>query len=198
MTKQVIGHAGMATATVVVMLVGCISASKPTNDPRSDPGCKIERNAVASVSVGDSTAEVMGAFAQAEYATKIVSLPGAAREILVQRAGKLMMRVTLDGTGHLSAMKVYDPACKTEKGIGPGSSVASVAKAYGRGNIASTDGGYVVHFEYLAGMMFLIENDDLPPDLKGIPDDVLSEAQERQILSVDQARIAAVEVFESE
>lgn len=156
--------------------------------------CKILGNKVDTVRIGDTADKLFKRFNSEEYTVTSTSIPDTAKEIRISRAGNLIMTVYLDSNGRVFLIDVYDPKCRTQKNIGPGSTLHSVLRAYGRGEIDSTDRGYFVFFKSLPGILFLIEKDNIPAKLRNIPDDVFSQKHERQILGLKKARISIVEV----
>jgi hypothetical protein len=72
--------------------------------------------------------------------------------------------------------------------------LAQAQERYGRGNLDPTDAGYFIWFERKKGILFLLDDRDIPKPLRGIPDDAMTPALERKILRVGNARIVAVRV----
>jgi hypothetical protein len=84
--------------------------------------------------------------------------------------------------------------CVTREGIGPGTMLGRAREAYGRGQLDPTDLGYFIWFDRKAGVMFLIDERDIPASLRGIADDAISSEQESQILSLQSARIVMARI----
>lgn len=79
-------------------------------------------------------------------------------------------------------------------GIDIRSKLGDILDAYGKGKIDPTDSGYYVWFDKLPGVSFLINNDDVPKNLRGIPDDIFKNIHEKQILKLRNASIKSVRV----
>ena len=84
--------------------------------------------------------------------------------------------------------------CVTKEGIGPGMTLGRAQEAYGRGQLDPTDLGYFIWFDRKPGVMFLIDERDIPASLRGIADDASSPERERHILSLQSARIVMARV----
>jgi len=83
----------------------------------------------------------------------------------------------------------------TDKNIHPGSILSKLLDTYGKGRINPTDAGYYVFFDEMPGIQFLINSKDIPQALQNIPDDVITEKQEKEILNLKKARISAIQIF---
>jgi hypothetical protein len=158
--------------------------------------CEIDGDRVGDVRIGGSKAEILAQLSS-RYAVIEPKQQGAAPALVARRRG--------DGTDSRPLVVVNfsdDRAflidshelCATRVGIGPGTTVGRAQEIYGLGRIDSTDLGYFVWFERKKGVMFLLEDQDIPTSLRGIPDDVLTPEHERQILSLDKEKIVAARV----
>jgi hypothetical protein len=165
---------------------------------RAEEGCRIGKYSVGPVSLGDSGMVVAERLPAPRYEVSTSRPPGSAAEVVVKASGVLRLKCALDSGGKVFAIDVYDPGCTTDEGIGPGSNLSSTLRAYGEGKIDPTDRGYFVFFDRLQGIEFLIDNRDIPPKLRDIPDDVLQKAQEQELLSLENAKISMVEVVRAE
>jgi hypothetical protein len=84
--------------------------------------------------------------------------------------------------------------CATVEGIGPGVTLGRAQQIYGAGKTDPTDSGYFVWFPPRGQIEFLLDQRDIPKELRDIPDDVFSADNERAILGLSQARVSAVRV----
>jgi len=88
--------------------------------------------------------------------------------------------------------------CVTKEGIGVGSTLRQAMKAYGRPKLSPSGDGYHVFFKRFPLVGFLLNDADLPAQLRGIPDDVLTKQHEMEILKYRKARIVAIELSTEE
>jgi hypothetical protein len=158
--------------------------------------CEIDADRVDGARIGASKAVLLKQLSS-RYAVTEPLRPGAAPTLVARERGsdansRPLVVITLDGD-HAFLIDSYEP-CATKEGVGPGMTLAQAQRHYGRGNLDPTDAGYFIWFERKKGVLFLLDDRDVPKSLRGIPDDVMTPARERQILRVGKARIVGVRV----
>jgi hypothetical protein len=163
--------------------------------PLSSPSSKrfIDDGRIDSIGIGDQAEKILSAFGN-RYLIQDVKAPRSAREIKLLDKGNLVIKFTIDDKGHIILIDVYS-SYGTKEGIGVGSTLSDAEKAYGEGRVGPTDVGYWVTFEKLKGIGFLLNDSDIPSELRRIPDDVITKEKERQILGIGRARIVAIQIF---
>jgi len=154
--------------------------------------CRIEGDSIAGVRIGASKAEVIAQLS-ARYSVSEETKPYPK---LIARAGVADGRPAM--VIELNADRVFlidsSEKCLTKKGIGPGVTLGRAQQVYGRARVDPTDSGYFIWFDRTPGVMFLLDDRDIPLALRDIPDDVISLRQERQILSLRKARLEMTRV----
>ena len=157
--------------------------------------CEISRDQVDGVRIGMSRAEVLSLLS-ARYAVADVAPHGATRRVEARlrqdRSSRPIVIVEFD-QDRAFLIDSYE-RCVTKDGVGPGLTLGDFQRRYGRGNLDPTDLGYFISFARQPGLTFLIDNQDVPQSLRGLPDDVMTPAQEGQILNLGKATIIAVRV----
>jgi hypothetical protein len=158
--------------------------------------CEIDGDRIGDVRIGGSKEDTMAQLSS-RYAVTELTQQGAAPTLVARRRGdgtesRPLVVVTFNDD-RAFLIDSYE-LCATREGVGPGTTVGRAQQIYGLGRIDSTDLGYFVWFERKMGVMFLLEDQDIPTSLRGIPDDVLTPEHERQILSLGQAKIVAARV----
>jgi hypothetical protein len=153
----------------------------------------IENGRVESIGIGDQAERIVSIFGS-QYLIEDVKAPKSAREIRLLHKGNLVVKFTLNDRGRIFLIDVYS-SYGTKEGIGVGSTLSDAEKAYGKSRIAPTDVGYWVTFENLKGIGFLLDDRDIPRELRRIPDDVITKEQEAQILRIGTATIIAIQIF---
>jgi hypothetical protein len=158
--------------------------------------CEVDANRVDGARIGTSKAVLLNQLSSRYAVTEPVRHGGS--PILVARGrnsesnSRPLVVITFDGD-HAFLIDSYEP-CATKEGVGPGVTLAQAQERYGRGNLDPTDAGYFIWFERKKGILFLLDDRDIPKPLRGIPDDAMTPALERKILRVGNARIVAVRV----
>jgi len=157
--------------------------------------CELSRNQVAEVRIGMSRKEVLSLLS-ARYAVADVAPRGATRRVEARprqnRSSHPIVTVEFD-QDRAFLIDSYE-RCVTREGVGPGLTLSEFQLRYGRGKLDPTDLGYFVSFARQPGVTFLIDNQDVPQSLRGLLDDVITPAQEGQILNLNKATIVAVRV----
>jgi hypothetical protein len=158
--------------------------------------CEIEADRVDGARIGASKAVLLEELSS-RYAVTEPVRNGVTPTLVARRRGsdansRPLVVINLDGD-HAFLIDSYEP-CATKEGVGPGMTLAQAQKRYGRGNLDPTDAGYFIWFERKKGVLFLLDDRDIPKSLRGIPDDVMTPARERQILRIGKARIVGVRV----
>lgn len=164
--------------------------------PACGQSCEIDADRVGDVRIGASKAEVLARLSS-RYAVAELAQQGAAPALVARRRSggtnsRPVVVVNFDAD-RAFLIDSHEP-CATKEGVGPGMTLGRAQEIYGRGRVDPTDLGYFVWFERKKGVMLLLDDQDIPTSLRGIPDDVLTPDHERQILSLAKARIVAVRV----
>jgi hypothetical protein len=146
---------------------------------------------VNNIKIGDSTDKIYKTL-MPKYKLKTINHQSL-KEIDVFKDKKRIMHISITDN-KVFLIDVY-ALYSTEKNIQPGSTLDSVLSAYGEGKVNPTDIGYFVWFKDYPGIQFLIDNNGVPEKLRDIPDDVIKEEQEKQILNLKKAKISAIQVF---
>jgi hypothetical protein len=178
--------------SVALLVCGClIAASSACAQP-----CEIDPSSIGGVRIGASKADVVAQLS-GRYSVAEEAKPGSS-PTLVARARTEVANVKPAMIIGLDSDRVFlidsHEGCVTKEGIGPGMTLGRAQEAYGRGQLDPTDLGYFIWFDRKAGVMFLIDERDIPASLRGIADDAISPEQEREILSLQNARIVMARV----
>ena len=172
----------------VFVMLGFLIGAPPVTCAQQ---CQIEAGSVAGIRIGavkaDVIARLSAGYSLAEE-TKAGSSPRVIARARIGPAGGATAFVIGLDSDRVFLIDSYEK-CVTKEGIGPGVTLGRAQAAYGRARIDPTDMGYFVWFDRKPGVMFLLDDSDIPASLRGIPDDVISSAQERKILGVKKARI---------
>jgi hypothetical protein len=158
--------------------------------------CVIRNNAVGPVKIGDSSDKIFS-FYKSAYEIKEVNKPDYARQISLFKKDKVIMNFTIGSDNKIFLIDIFDQ-CVTPEKIGPGSLLLDAMKAYGNRQIVPTESGYYVYFKRPKGVMFLLNNKDIPKELRDIPDDVFTSADEKRILGINTIKIIAIQLFVDE
>jgi len=158
--------------------------------------CEIDADQVDGARIGASKA-VLREQLSPRYEVTELAQQGATPTLVARRPGSdsnspPLVVISFD-SDHAFLIDSYEP-CATKEGVGPGVTIAQAQKRYGRGNLDPTDAGYFTWFKRKKGVMFLLDNRDIPKSLRGILDEAMTPALERKILGVRNARIVAVRV----
>jgi hypothetical protein len=188
MTNSIQKRAMMLLSIVIV-----IAILMPTLTLSSSLKTVIEDRRIDSIGIGDQAQKIVSTFGN-RYLVVDEKKAMSAREIKLLDQGDTVVKFTIDDKGHILLIDVY-ASYGTKEGIGVGSTLSDAQRAYGEGRIGPTDAGYWVTFDKLKGVSFLLNDSDIPKGLRRIPDDVITKAQEREILAIGRARIIAIEIF---
>jgi hypothetical protein len=169
------------------LLVAFVAHAKP---------CAVDPGSIAGVRIGASKQEVVSQLSS-RYSVTEEAKAGSSPTLVIRAreggsGGKARMVIGLD-SDRVFLIDSYEK-CITKEGIGPGVHLGRAEQAYGVGRIDPTDTGYFVWFDNKDGVMFLIDQHDIPVSLRGIPDDAITPAQERRILNLKSARIVMARV----
>jgi hypothetical protein len=148
--------------------------------------------AVESVKIGDSAKKIFSTF-ESRFQVSDVTKPQCARTITLSRDRNTIAVFSIDGEGRIFLIEIRG-IFRTVENIGHASTLADGMNLYGRGSVTPTDQGYLVTFEKMKGISFLLSNDDIPNELRNIPDDVFTPDQEKRILELGKARIVAIQI----
>jgi len=177
-----------------IVFVGCgclLVASAAHAKP-----CGIEAGGIAGVRIGALKQDVIAQLSS-RYAVTEEAKAGSSPKLMIRarqapRGGRVRMVIGLD-SDRVFLIDSYEE-CVTKEGIGPGVRLRRATQAYGAGRIDPTDMGYFVWFAKKDGVMFLINEDEIPASLRGLPDDAISPVRERRILNLKNARIVMARV----
>jgi hypothetical protein len=172
---------------ITILLVVPINSYSGTSEIITNTGVK-------SVNVGDHSKSVRAIFG-APY--KVVDSKKAqwARMLVVYEKKEKILQFSVDGNDKIFLIDIFGNF-KTKEGIGVGSLLSQTAKAYGKGSIQPSDSGYYVYFESYPGLMFLLNNSEIPEDLRDIPDDVITEEEENKILKLKNVKISTIQIIQ--
>lgn len=148
--------------------------------------------AVESVKIGDSAKKIFSTF-EPRYQVGDATKPQCARTVTLSRDKNTIATFSIDGDGRIFLIDIRG-AFRTVENIGHGSTLTEAINLYGGGSVAATDQGYLVTFEKMKNISFLLSNDDIPNDLRNISDDVFTPDQEKRILGLGKSRIIAIQI----
>jgi hypothetical protein len=153
----------------------------------------IKNGAVNGVGIGDTKEKISTTFS-AKYQIVEEKRSGYMPTInLYQNKKKIAMFSIADNK--IVYIDLYDN-CITAENIGIGSTLKDALKTYGRGQLASSDQGYLVYFfEKVKKLAFLLDDADIPKELRNIPDDVITEKQEKKIFCLKNVKIKAIKIY---
>lgn len=159
----------------------------------SSERCIIDDGGIHSIRIGDSVPKIFSVF-ESQYDIRDIKKPDYVRQISVLDKGKVIFEFSIDSGGKIFLIDIYGH-CVTKENIGRGSTLFDAISTYGQGSLDPTDRGYYVFFEKLKGVLFLLNDDDIPKELRNIPDDALTLEEEKRILSIGKIRILAIQIF---
>lgn len=117
----------------------------------------------------------------------------AARTITVLKDNRRILEFSIDDKGEIFFIDIRG-VYVTKEGVGCGSTVEDAVKAYGSPNLSSEDEGYLLYFEKLKNISFLLNNKEIPKRLRNIPDDVFEKKDQDRILKNTKIHILAVKI----
>lgn len=150
----------------------------------------ISNGEIESIKVGDSVSKIFSVF-ETKYQIKKEYLT-----VKLLKKGKLIVVFDLDDHEKILLIDIYAHYI-TEKKIGCGSKLSDLIKTYGQGKIDPADSGYFIWFERQKGIMFLLNNEDIPKELRNIPDDAIKPEDEKKIMSLKNAKISVIRMFKT-
>ena len=110
---------------------------------------------------------------------------------------KIWFYITVDRKERAVFIDVVGP-CLTADQIGIGSTFGQAIKVYGRPEVSPSDVGYLINFDKLPGVAFLLNDQDIPKNLRGIPDDVFKSEHKKELLKHRGAKIVAIQLYPEE
>lgn len=173
---------------MVLSLLFCIFTTRSLANSRL-----IRNGAIHGVRVGDPAEKIFSVF-KSEYTIKDTKKTDSARLITLQIGKRNIAKFSVDTKEKIFLIEVYSDYV-TQENIGCGSALSDAINAYGDGKLTPTDGGYIIEFQKKKGISFLLKNDDIPKELRNIPDDVFTPDQERKIMNIGSIRILAIQIF---
>ncbi|MBI4378655.1 MAG: hypothetical protein HY578_06125 [Nitrospinae bacterium] len=160
----------------------------------------IKDGVIESIKIGESAKKIFSIF-KSRYRIDDVTKPHSVRTITLFRDSKKVITFSIDPTDpkeRIFLIYVYSDYV-TPENIGSGSTLFEAINVYGNGNIIPTDEGYMIAFNRLKGIAFLLNNDGIPKELQNIPDDVFTPEQEKKIMAfAKKIRISAIQIFMKE
>lgn len=155
--------------------------------------CKISSQGVDGIRLGDTLGEVRDKLSS-EFELIELRADRSVKTLQAKRGNKLVLTISFTDKDDAFLIDVYAD-CFTKEHIGPGSKLMNAILVYGKPSVTPSDSGYLVYFQGIAGVAFLIDDQSIPGNLHGIPDDVFTVAQEHKIGQSKTARFSSVQVF---
>jgi len=173
---------------MALALLFCIFTTQSLANNRT-----IRNGGIHGVRVGDPAEKIFSVF-KSEYTINDTKGTDSARLITLQLGKKNIAKFTIDTKGKIFLIEVYADYV-TQENIGCGSTLSEAISAYGKGKITPTDEGYIIEFQKKQGISFLLDNNDIPKELRNIPDDVFTPEQGKNIMSIGRIRILATQIY---
>lgn len=121
----------------------------------------------------------------------------AVRTITVLKDNRRILEFSIDDKGGIFFIDIRG-AYVTKEGVGCGSTIEDAIKAYGSPSLSPEDEGYLLYFEKLKNISFLLNNNEIPKVLRNIPDDVFEKKDQDRILKHTKIHISAVKISKAE
>lgn len=172
---------------MIVVLSTCLFVSYAyAND------CLIINGAIMGIKIGDQAEKIFSTF-ESGYRIVEEKKPYSVRMVNVFHGDQKIIKFSLDPDNKILFVDAYGN-CATTEHIGVGSTLGDALKTYGKGRIMPTDEGYLIYFERIKGVFFLLDNQGIPKRLRNIPDDVFNRKQEKEILKLTNIRISSIKL----
>jgi hypothetical protein len=157
--------------------------------------CVVHNNQVMSIRIGDPVDKLYEKF-QCGYKLNDKIMYSSTRVIEIAKNNKHLFNFYVDQNGQIFLIDIF--YCSTRENIGPGSTLDEALKVYGEGSIEPSDIGYFLTFENLKNILFLLNNELIPKELRDIPDDIFTEEAEKKILMIRNIKISAIRIISEE
>lgn len=178
---------------VTALLFCLLVLLQPYNLPVASELNIIRDRTIESIRIGDPSKNIF-TFLKSKYEIKDIKNPRSARSILLISHGEKIIEFWIDSHDRIFLINIFAHYV-TPENIGVGSTLTDAVKTYGEATIEPSDPGYFVMLEKLKNIKFLLNNNDLPKNLRNIPDDVFTSEQEKRILAIGKIRISAIQIF---
>lgn len=155
--------------------------------------CLIRDDAINGISIGDPLKKLFSTFGD-KYKVIEENKPHFARMFILLVKNKLMAKFSVDSDNRIFLIEAYDN-CVTPENIGVGSALQEAIKKYGKGSLTPTDEGYLIYFENVKRLAFLLDSQDIPKRLRNIPDDIFTRKQEAEILELNDVTIKSIKIY---
>lgn len=173
--------------TICLILSSLMFSSSVWCSPLEINECSID-----GVEIGSNVSELYSKIGK-KFIIKSYKESGTAERIIIFMKNSVIGEFHISDSGKIIQGEIISDFIAPQN-INRRSSLGEIMKAYGRGNIDPTETGYYVWFDKFPSVSFLINNEDIPKNLRNIPDDALTKKQEISILKLKRARIKSVRV----
>jgi hypothetical protein len=126
----------------------------------SDQNKLITSDGVDGINFGDPAQKIFTLF-QKPYQIKDKKKPHSVRTISVYKKNHRIVLFSVDDKDKVLFIDIYGDY-RTREGIGCGSTIEDAMRAYGAAKLSPTDEGYLLYFDTLKNITFLLNNNDLP------------------------------------
>lgn len=154
--------------------------------------CLIKDRSIKGISIGDTKDKIFSKFAS-EYQIIEERKPNHTPVLILSKNKRKIIQFEIDESNKILFISTND--CRTIENISSGSLMRDAIKVYGKANIDPTDEGYLISFDSIKGLSFLLDNATIPKRLRNIPDDVITEKQEKEIFNLKNVRIKSIKIF---
>ena len=165
-----------------------------------EPACQVAKGRVNDIRLGAQVQAIHDILQKDFSVTEEARTRTLDPRVLVARENsskKIWFYITVDGKERAVFMDAVGP-CLTADGIGIGSTFGQAIKVYGRPKVSPSDVGYLITFDKLPGVAFLLNDQDIPENLRGIPDDVFKPEHRKELLKHRGAKIVAIQLYPEE
>jgi hypothetical protein len=156
----------------------------------------ITNDGIEGIRIGDSANKILPYF-QKPYQIIDKKEQHAARTITVLKDNRRILEFSIDDKGGIFFIDIRG-VYVTKDGVGCGSTIEDAIKAYGSPSLSPEDEGYLLYFERLKNISFLLNNKEIPKELRNIPDDVFEKKDQDRILKNKKIHIRAVKITKAE
>lgn len=178
----------MCNLKITLISLICIFLSSYVNAT----DCLIKDGAIAGVGIGDMKEKIFSTFAS-NYQIVEKNKPNSVQTLNLYQNKRLILRFSLDADNKIIFVDAYGD-CLTSEKIGIGTTISDAIRTYGKCSLTPTDEGYLIDFEKIKKISFLLDNHAIPKRLRNIPDDVFTKKQEKEILKLKDIRIKSIKI----
>src|SRR5712691_1027045 len=129
-----------------------------------EPTCQVAKGRVNDIRLGTPVQTIHDILQKDFSTTEEARTRALDPRVLVARENsskKIWFYITVDGKDRAVFVEVVGP-CLTADGIGIGSTFGQAIKVYGRPEVSPSDVGYLISFDKLPGVAFLLNDQDIP------------------------------------